>query len=392
MTMVQLSQSLAGVHFANPLIVASGPLTANLDRLKRAEDAGAAAVSIKHIMYHQPFQVKPRWYVDRKLGMIVSGDPRLTIEQGQELISKAKEQTKLVILANMSGLANDLATWATTAKSLVQAGADIIEINFNCPNLAPSQAQSGGKPALFGANVGSDPELCASIVRAIKEAVPVPVVPKLTSEGGRLVEVGLACVAAGADFLNVHAGFRAAPGLDIYNGGRLLYPGLENGNLAGFSGPWSRLISYRFVAEVAMRTSVPIMGGGGLMEWRHIVESIMYGSSLVQVCTAIMWHGYGVITEMLRGLQTFMEETGYHSIEEMRGLALRYIAEPRQLKYLDTHAHVNAERCNGCGLCTRIGCCDALEMVGKTVVVHEDRCVSCGLCRGICNRGAIEIY
>ena len=89
------------------------------------------------------------------------------------------------------------------------------------------------------------------------------------------MQVAAACEEAGLDIFNIHAGFRGAPGLDIYNDGKFLYPGSPAGNFGGCSGPWSRLISNRFIADIATASSLPIIGSGGISKWEHIVESII---------------------------------------------------------------------------------------------------------------------
>lgn len=385
--MVDLSVDVGDLKLKNPVIIASGPLTANIDRLKKAEENGAAAVSLKHAMLRQQFAAKPRWYVDKSLGIVVSGDPRLEIEKAQELIRQAKEETELKILVNMSALPTDLDTWGQLAHKFEEAGADGIELNLNCPNLHTAQATG---PAL-GANLGSDPESTAIVTKTVKSCVKIPVIAKLPTEGGRTMQVAAACTAVGIDILNIHAGFRAAPGLDIYQDGQFLYPGSPSGNFGGNSGPWSRLISNRFIADVARTCDKPIMGGGGISKWEHIVESIMYGATAVQICTAIMFEGFELVDKMLKGLTGYMEEMGYGSTEDFRGKALKNILGPQQMKYTDVVANISAEKCTGCRKCTKLPTCEAIHYQDKRCYVDPEACVGCGLCVGICPFKAIEI-
>lgn len=386
--MADLSVDIAGLKLKNPVIVASGPLTAKLDRLKKAEEHGASAVSLKHSLLKQAFIARPRWYVEKNIGVVVSGDPRLNAEEAQELIQKAKAETDLKIMVNMSALATDIETWGQLAKTFEEAGADAIELNLNCPNLH-SATTSG--PAL-GANLGSDPESCAKVTQVVKRSVKIPVIAKLNTEGGKILQVAQACSDAGIDILNVHAGFRAAPGLDIYNGGKFLYPGSPAGNFGGNSGPWSRLISNRFIADVARACTNPIIGGGGMAKWEHIVESIMYGATAVQVCTSIMYEGWELIDKFIKGLTDFMDQAGYASIESYRGIALKNVLGPQQMEYTDVAANINADKCTGCGKCAKLPTCDAISrQEEKKCIVDPKACVGCGLCVGICPAKAIGI-
>jgi NAD-dependent dihydropyrimidine dehydrogenase PreA subunit len=231
------------------------------------------------------------------------------------------------------------------------------------------------------------------ITKIVKEAVHIPVIAKLSTEGGAILRVAEACVKAGIDILNVHAGFRAAPGLDIYNGGTFLYPGSSTGNFGGSSGPWSRLISNRFIADVARAFPNHIIGGGGISKWEHIVESIMYGAIAVQVCTAIMFKGFELIKDFTTGVSQFMDIAGYRQISEMKGLALKYITAPGAMPNTDVFAHIATEKCVGCHICEKLPTCDAIEYnVGdKKCLVNPSVCVGCGLCVGLCSSKAIKM-
>lgn len=378
--MADLSVNTGGLALKNPIVVASSPLTARLDRIKAAEEGGAAAVSLKHSLLKQKFLAKPRWYAEKGQGVIVSGDPRLAVEEACELARRTKEQTGLAVIVNMSALPTDVNTWGELAKHFEEAGADAIELNLNCPNLHTAQEKG---PAL-GANLGQDPESCAAVVKNIRETVGIPVIAKLPTEGGRLPAVSKSCDEAGVDILNIHAGFRAAPGLDIYGGGAMRYPGTGAGPLGGFSGPWSRLISNRFIADVSRACKAPVMGSGGIRTWQHIVESIMYGAQSVQLCTVLMTEGFGLIDKMLQGLGDYMDQMGYASIEDFRGLALKNILGPGEMQYTDVVARIDADKCSGCTRCTKLPTCDAIYMADKKCTVDAAKCVACGLCVSVC--------
>ncbi|MDL2214082.1 4Fe-4S binding protein [Clostridia bacterium OttesenSCG-928-O13] len=383
--MADLSVNTGGLSLKNPIVVASSPLTSRLDRVKAAEEGGAAAVSLKHSLLKQKFFAKPRWYAEKGQGIIVSGDPRLEVDEACELVRQSKEQTDLKVIVNMSGLATDVNTWGDLAVRFAQAGADAIELNLNCPNLHTAQERG---PAL-GANLGQDPESCAEVVKNIKSKVAIPVIAKLPTEGGRLPAVSKSCDEAGVDILNIHAGFRAAPGLDIYKGGAMKYPGSGQGPLGGYSGPWSRLISNRFIADVSRACKAPVMGSGGIRTWQHVVESIMYGAQSIQLCTVLMTEGFELIGKMMDAMNSYMDEMGYATIEDFRGLAIQNILGPGEMQYADVTAQINTDKCSGCAKCTGLPTCDAIQKVDKKCVVDPEKCVACGLCVSVCPTDSI---
>lgn len=397
--MATLSVTVAGVKLRNPIVVASSPLTSDIRRIKKAESCGAAAVSIKHAMAEQPFRGTPRYFVDPQLGIIVCSDRRLDIEESERIIAEAKEKTNLVVIANMSGPHSNLDGWGKTAQRLVAAGADMIELNMNCPNMGLGDCVGGnavlgatGRPPLLGASVGQVPELAGAVTRAVKSAVSVPVMPKLTSEGGSILAVAKACAEAGADALNVRASFVAAPGIDIYDDGKPVVTGLKGkANIAGLTGRWSRLISNRFIAQVAQTVPTPIMGAGGISQWEHVVEKIMYGSSCVQICTALVLNGFEIIPRMLNKLESYLERQGYDDFSAVRGVALKHIVAAPQLEFVPVVSTVDEELCNGCAKCARVGTCSAIEMKDKKAVVTAEECVGCSVCKWLCPTKAITM-
>ena len=117
----------------------------------------------------------------------------------------------------------------------------------------------------------------------------------------------------------------------------------------------------------------------------------MLGASNVQVCTAVMHYGFGIIREMIPGLENYMREKGFQKLNDLIGIALPNVMawENLNLKY-DVKAHINAEKCIGCQLCYTA--CDdgahqaiALPTNGSRVPeIIEKNCVGCNLCSLVC--------
>ena len=387
--MADLSVNIGGLCLKNPIIVASGPLTSKFHRIKKAADCGVAAVSLKHSMLKHPFHAKPRWYHEKGMGLIVSGDPRLDVGEAVDLICKTKAETDLRIMVNMSASPVDVNTWGELAAQFEKAGADAIEINMNCPNLNSAEA----KGAALGASLGQDPDSVAAVVSNVKSSVKIPVIAKLPSEGGRMHQVAVRAEEAGADILNIHAAFRSAPGLDIYNNGAMMYPGTDKGPFGGYTGPWSRLTSNRFIADIARICKTPVMGGGGITQWEHIVESIMYGAWCVQICAAFMLEGFELCEKLLKSLEEYMDGIGYKSVADFNGLALNNIITPDKMEYSDIVAQIDQQSCSGCKKCTRFGHCEAVEFNPETkkCAVDANVCEACGFCLPVCPTASISM-
>ena len=138
--------------------------------------------------------------------------------------------------------------------------------------------------------------------------------------------------------------------------------------------------------------NLPISGIGGVENWRDAAEFILVGASTVQVCTAVMHYGYGIIREITTGLERYMKDKGFASISEMVGKALPNITtwENLNLKYKIV-ADINRDTCIGCQLCY-IACEDGAHQAialsddpaDRIPTIKEDNCVGCNLCSLVC--------
>ncbi len=386
----------AGLELKNPFVVASGPLTADIEQIKLAEKYGAAAVSIKQVMTRQTFKGQLRAYSSPGNVLIFPIDKRLSVEEGLDLVRKAKEHTSIAIIVNLSSQEPDIEEYGRLARRFEQVGADAIEINLCCPNFSLGKRQLGmdivEDDVETGAIIGQNPHLSAAITKIIKDSVSIPVIPKLTPTALDVGQVAWECEKAGADGLSLVGGpSLTAPPVDIYNGGKPLYPLMNNAAFGATTGSAIRFATFKVTAQVAQRVRIPLVSSGGIDKWRHAIEMMMWGATAVSACTAIMWYGFEVISKILAGMDKFLEEQGYASYDDIIGISLKYLTSTDQLDLVPGHALVNPDRCNGCGLCLRPGHCSAIVMEeGKAIVVSK-QCIGCGICASICPKKAITI-
>ncbi len=383
----------AGVKFKNPFVVASSPLTATIDVLEEADRAGAAAASTKLTFIKQPFYGKLRMYNDPRVGSIVCHDRRLDIDEGVRLVEQAKKRTSLVIMTNITHDASDLDGWARLAKAMENAGADMIEANLICPNIlltAKQLGELGGdkQGERGGALTGQDPDASQRVARALSESVKIPVVCKLTPNVTDITAIARACEAGGAAGICLAGAQLSLPPVDIYHPDNI-YPLLRGASMGSLGGPATRLMGYAAVAQTARRVKVPLIGGGGLQNWQHGIEFMMYGATLVTACTEIMWRGWEVVTKTVKGMDKFLEEQGHTSYDAIIGRALPNIRAAADLEAIPGAPSVDLERCNGCGLCLKPAHCHAITMVDKKAVVDQAACYGCSICVAVCPSKAL---
>ena len=122
---------------------------------------------------------------------------------------------------------------------------------------------------------------------------------------------------------------------------------------------------------------------------------MLLGAPVVQLCTAVMWEGYGIIEKLKKDLITFMGWHGFESISDFLGKGRKLVVAHAELdRSLKFTAQINQSNCIGCGKC--VTCCadaghQAVELCKDVAKVTESRCVGCSLCAHICPRGAISL-
>jgi dihydropyrimidine dehydrogenase (NAD+) subunit PreA len=237
-----------------------------------------------------------------------------------------------------------------TATAVVDTGyASMVEINVSCPMPVGE----------VGMHIGRDPNLVSEQVRAVKEAVEVPVAVKLSPNYAYIDEVAKAAEDAGADAISATNSVQSFYGVDIEKG----IPKLPA--FGGYSGPAVKPITMKCVAQIAGKVNIPISAIGGISTWEDVVEYIMVGATTVQTCTAVMWKGRGVFNELATGLRTFMRRNEYNRIEDLRGIALRHLTTVEELSKLNPmYANVDRGLCTECKICVKVCQYDAIKMMG----------------------------
>jgi dihydropyrimidine dehydrogenase (NAD+) subunit PreA len=205
----------------------------------------------------------------------------------------------------------------------------------------------------MGSAVGQEPKVLMEIVQWAKEFAKTPVIVKLTPNIGDITEPGEAAVAGGADALSLINTIKSLIGVDLDRLVPLPRVGRESTN-GGYCGPAVKPIALHMVGALARdpKINVPISGIGGIGTWRDAAEFIALGASSVQVCTAVMHHGYRIIQDMLDGLNDYLDSKGMKTIEDLRGKAAQRYVEwgDLDLNY-QIIAHIDPKTCIGCQLC-----------------------------------------
>lgn len=300
--MTILEIELCGIKMKNPTMLAAGILGNTAASLNWAARSGAGAVVTKSFGlnpnkgYANPTTVEVTGGVINAIGLSNPGVDNFKVEL--EKLNKSVPAIASLYGANPE----EFSEIAARVEGLV----DALELNVSCPHAM------GG----CGSAIGQDPDLTAEIVRSVKKSVKIPVFVKLTPNVTDIVEIARYAENAGADALTMINSLGPGMRIDIETGN----PILKN-RFGGLSGPAVKPIAVRCVFDVYDSVDIPIIGVGGIMDYKDVLEFLYAGASCVQIGTSIMYEGMDIFEKILNGLERFMDERGYESVNEMVGIA-----------------------------------------------------------------------
>ncbi|MCH2076567.1 MAG: tRNA-dihydrouridine synthase [Rhodobacteraceae bacterium] len=350
--MNRLATTFTGLEFENPFVLASAPPTESKRKILRAFEAGWGGVVTKTIGLHHVENVAgPKTIFQRAsdVAPYVSRNKRPdTVSHSSwnwELISdqpldlwlpdleeiKKTYPTRMLIASIMAGADGDdeMANWQKLARAVVDVGCDAIELNLSCPHMDRKD---------MGANIANDEDVVRRILKAVKEAVDVPIWVKLTPATSSLVEGAGAAYEAGAASISLCNTFPSLPLMDP----ETMKFEVEVDGLVTSGGLGGLAILHQALQRVSDISKVypdgAISGIGGIRGFREAFNFIVHGAGNLQVCTAAMEEkgsgGVGVqlIEELKSDLNDYLERKGHNSIEEFRGLARERIVEHNQVR------------------------------------------------------------
>jgi dihydroorotate dehydrogenase (NAD+) catalytic subunit len=301
-----LSTNIAGLQLENPTILASGILGYSAESLNRVAKGGAGAVVTKSIGVEPRVGYPNPTVVQAEAGLInAMGLPNPGIALYCQEIKYCKTILRVPLIVSVFGYSAD--EYATVAKKAVDAGADAVELNVSCPHVQ-----------FTGAEIGQNPKLLAEVVEKVKAAVGKPILVKLSPNVANIAVTAKAAVEAGADALTAVNTLKAMA-IDS----ETMRPILSNLK-GGLSGPAVKPVALRCVYDIREELpDVPIIGCGGITDWRDAVEFLLAGASAVQVGTAIALESTEVFQAITKGVEVYLRKKHYGSVKEIVNLAHR---------------------------------------------------------------------
>jgi dihydroorotate dehydrogenase (NAD+) catalytic subunit len=300
-----LSVTIAGVVFRNPVIAASGTFGYGREYGELFDVSRLGGVCTKGLTLRpRPGNTGQRLHETpagllNSIGLENPGIPAFIEKELPRL-----RELGPVVIANLSG--STVEEYAEGAALLNKSSIDLIELDISCPTV-----KAGGMA------FGLDPEAAAAVVRPVRDAAPdKPLMVKLSPNAPDLAAVARSCVKAGAEALSLVNTFKALA-IDIHR----RRPVFDNIS-AGLSGPAIRPIALRMVWELyeALREpggqAAPIIGMGGIARTEDALEFLMAGAAAVQVGSATFPRP-GTMIEIIEGIGCYMKTRKFKNLEEL---------------------------------------------------------------------------
>ena len=293
--------NIAGVEFKNPVTTASGTFGSGMEYGEFVDLNRLGAVVTKGVAnIPWPGNPTPR-IAETPSGMMNAiglQNPGLAVFKERDLKFLADYDTRIIV--NVCGRSKE--DYIDAVEQLRDTNADLLEINISCPNV-----KEGG--IAFGQN----PKMAEEITAAVKKVAKQPVIMKLSPNVTDITEMARAVEAGGADAVSL---INTLTGMKIDINRKTFAIANKTG---GVSGPAIHPIAVRMVYQVANAVNIPIIGMGGIATAEDAIEMILAGASAVAVGTA-NFHNPGVTMEIVDGIEAYMKQHGFNTVQEMVGL------------------------------------------------------------------------
>ena len=302
---VDLSTEYMGLQLPHPIVAAACPLTGDLDMLRRLEDAGVAAAvlpslfeeQIEHdeMENHRFREAHAEAFAEAMTYFPEMDEHNSGLDKYLDHIRAAKASVSIPVIASLNG--STPGGWVRYATRLQEASADALELNVYLV------AQDSQKTA------DDIEQHYLELVRMVKEAISIPLSVKFGPYFSSLPNFALRLFDAGAD------------GMVVFN--RYLYPDIN-------------LDSREFTTELTLTTSddmrVPLRWIGilrgellnsslaatsGINTTSDIVKMLLVGADVTMIAGVLYKKGPEVVSELITGLRTWLDEREYESVRQM---------------------------------------------------------------------------
>ena len=312
---MDISASYLGLRLAHPYMAGASPLTADLDTIKRLEDAGASAIVMyslfeEQVTMEETGTLRHRNPLDEQFAGALAHfqaptDYRLRPKDYLEHLHRAKQAVQVPVIGSLNGTTGE--SWLKYARMIEEAGADALEVNIyevvtdlDVPGVAVET-------------------MLRDLVTDLKRALRIPVAVKLAPFFSAFGNLAKRLDEAGADGLVIFNRFYQ-PDIDIRD--MTVGPNLELSRSAEL------LLRLRWLAILHGRVRASLAVTGGVETPSDGIKAVLAGAHAVQMVSAILRHGVAYFATMREALVRWMEWHQLTALDQVRGrVSLRQVAD-----------------------------------------------------------------
>jgi dihydroorotate dehydrogenase (fumarate) len=304
---MSLATQYLGLQLAHPIVASASPLTSTVDGMKRLEDAGAAAVVMASLYEEQIRAEDIAYAVYTEAGSNSQAEtgsyfPEIPdydygVSGHLETLRRASETLDIPVIASLNGTTNE--GWTEHARALEQAGAAAIELNvYSIPI----------DPAVSGSEIE---RRTLEIVRQVVTTVKIPVSIKLAPYFSAMAHMANELAGAGAKGLVLFNRFYA-PDIDLAT--------LRVKRSLPLSTAFELPLSLVWIALLSRRVKCSLAASRGVETHEQVIKYLLAGADVVMTTSALLRHGPEHLTTMREGLEQWLGENRYPSVDAIRGL------------------------------------------------------------------------
>lgn len=317
---MDITTDYLGLKLSTPIIPSAGPLSRDINNLKKMEESGAGAVVIYSIFEEQIEQEELEFYHHTTETMESNAEalsyfPAQSIfktgpDEYLEHIQKAKKAVSIPVIASLNG--KSLGGWIEYAKKIEQAGADALELNIY--RLATDITKTGSEIE----------QSYIEIVKEVKKTIKIPIAVKIGPFFSSVTWMASQLDNAGAN------------GLVLFN--RFYQPDIDLENLEVIpnvllSTPAAMRLPLRWIAILYSRIKADLAATSGIYTEKDVIKMIMAGAKVTQMLSCLLKFGISHISEVITQLKYWMEVNEYESLTQMRGsMSYKNVADPSQFE------------------------------------------------------------
>ncbi|HSN93808.1 MAG TPA: 4Fe-4S binding protein [Anaerolineaceae bacterium] len=363
---ISLETYFCGQKLQSPFILSSGPLSYGAEGIIAASQAGFGAVVTKTL------RLKPAINPPHHIGLIGTqtlincekwSDIDFTQWCEYDIPQSVKNGT--ILIASLGHTLDEVKVMATAVE---KAGAQMVElVSYREDDLLP-------------------------MLDYAKSVLNIPVICKLSANWTDVVGTAQKCLVHQTDGICAIDSIGPTLKIDIEHAQPALLGELGAGWLSGEA---IRPISMWVNAEISRRNPEfqNLYSSGGCFSAKDAIEFLMAGATAVGLCSAVMLKGLSFVDKLCNDLADLLPKLGYHSLSEVRGVALRNLQSFEAQGELEFTYQAfrpdGSKKCIDCKKCEIVCPYKARHVDFPIMTFDRNRCRSCGLCVDICPTEAL---